>query len=103
MEHSLVVLVAISFMFRPIVVAGCRSNVIMHVSLFLGMPVQVNRIDRRVNGWAVLLVDFVRVPPRGASRAGPHKRGSQDGRKKLTQEGHLVLGRTTRNHCRDIL
>ena len=36
----------------------------------------------------MLLVNFMRVRLRGASRAGPHKRGSQNGRKKLTHKDH---------------
>ncbi len=52
------------------------------------MVIEINVRLHHVDGCPMLLVNFMRVRLRGASRAGPHKRGSQNGRKKLTRKDH---------------
>jgi hypothetical protein len=75
---------------RAVVGLASRSDVVPVMvrvggnNIVIGINVRLHHVD----GCSMLLVDFVRVRLRGASYAGPHKRGSQNGRKELTREVH---------------
>lgn len=89
-EDTLVMIGLSSIGLRTLVNVSRGGVMLMMVIVAMrsGMVINVSVWRQRVNGSSMLLVNFMRVRLRGASRAGPHKRGSQNGRKKLTRMGH---------------
>lgn len=87
MENTLLMLLMICL--RAVRIIIDDYIVVIMVMLASGGTMASNGMRRDgMNGRSVIPVDFMRVRLHGTGRAGPHKRGSQDGRKELTHDDH---------------
>jgi len=101
MEHTLLAIVLMGIGWATIImVSGGGVLVMMVIATVRGnMIIEVDMRRQRMDSGPVVLINFMRVRLRCARRAGPHKRGSQNGRKELTHQGHLIRDYTTRYYC----